>query len=179
MVQAEDFDNFTDDFLQEKNPRTIVIVASSKIDDILLQIIGNFLIPKLAKENDQDELLEGDKPLSTFSSRIKLVYRFGFIDKSFYLLLEKIRDIRNMSAHLLYFDISKSPLKEKINNLIKEISTKESFALIKNRFFNDDQFNKIMEIKCSYLTVCAILVVISSKINQLPCNQETMKISQK
>ncbi|MCK4798822.1 MAG: hypothetical protein KAT05_15710 [Spirochaetes bacterium] len=114
---SNNFDFFTDDFLRELTPRTVIIVGSSKIDDLLVNIISNYLLPKIVKNKDQDELLEGDKPLATFSSRIKLVYRLGIIHISLYQVLEKIRNIRNISAHEMLFDIAKSPLKDRINSL--------------------------------------------------------------
>lgn len=46
----DEFDYFTDDFLQEKIPSTIALVGSSKIDDLLLQIICKYLLPKISKK---------------------------------------------------------------------------------------------------------------------------------
>ena len=174
---SNNFDFFTDDFLRELTPRTVIIVGSSKIDDLLVNIISNYLLPKIVKNKDQDELLEGDKPLATFSSRIKLVYRLGIIHISLYQVLEKIRNIRNISAHEMLFDIAKSPLKDRINSLYQEISKKNSFILTKERYFNNDIFSKLDELKCSFLTICVLLEAINAKIEKVKVNLSIINIS--
>jgi DNA-binding MltR family transcriptional regulator len=176
---SNNFDYFTDDFLQEIIPRTIVIVASSKIDDLLAEIISKYLLPKVAKNNDQDELLGNDRPLASFSTRIKTIYRLGFVDKSFYVLLELIRNIRNLSAHELSFDINKSPLKEHFANLNQKIKKRDSFKLAQQRYFSDIKFDKITEIKCCFLTICVLLEAINSRIEKVVPNATLIGISMK
>jgi DNA-binding MltR family transcriptional regulator len=46
-------------------------------------------------------LFEGEAPLSTFSSKIKLVYFFGLIPQELYRDLNLVRKIRNKFAHEL------------------------------------------------------------------------------
>lgn len=175
----EEFDLFADEFLVEKAPRTIVIMGSSKIEDILFTIIGGYLLPKISKKNDQDELLEGDRPLATFSSRIKLAYRLGLIDLSLYSILEKIRSIRNSSAHSIEFDINKSPLRDQINILIQELKKRESFTLTTERYFSGLILDRTNEIKGAYLTICVLLEAIKAKVKPASPNSTLISISRK
>lgn len=46
-----------------------------------------------------DSIFDSNGPLSTFSSKIKLAYALGYIDRLAYEDLEKIRKIRNEFAH--------------------------------------------------------------------------------
>jgi DNA-binding MltR family transcriptional regulator len=106
------FDIFAEDLLGERTVRPLIIVGASKVDHLLFEILSLYLIPKLAKNKDPDELLEGDRPLATFSARIKMCYRLGLIDQTLYVALEKLRALRNPSAHSIAFDIAKSPMRE-------------------------------------------------------------------
>jgi hypothetical protein len=76
------FDVFAEEFLRENNPRVITIIGASKIDEQLLEILRTYFMPKIESGNKTDELLIGDTPLGTFSSRIKIIYRLGLIDIS-------------------------------------------------------------------------------------------------
>ena len=165
------------DLLNEKSPRIIIIVGSSKIDDALADIIGKVLLPKSAKRNDQDELLEGDFPLSTFSARVKMLYRLGLIDNSFYKVIEKIRKIRNIGAHKLAFDIDSSPLREHVYDLYKLVEQRKSFLLTKERYFRDEPDTNINKLKCALLSVCVLLQVIKSKTHKLKVQRTLHKIT--
>jgi hypothetical protein len=173
------FDNFADDFLRESLPRTIVIVGASKIEDLLLQILNKYLLPKKAKQKDQDELLEGDRPLATFSSRIKLIYRLGLIDNSLYDILEIIRNIRNSSAHKLSFDLKNSPLREHLLNLSTKVIKRKSFKFTKDRFFTGEFSSPYDELKCIFLTVCVLLESICENNEKIQVNIKLYKISSK
>jgi hypothetical protein len=48
---------------------------------------------------NQDDLLNGDSPLSSFSSRINICYRLGLIEPKFTRALHLVRKIRNIFAH--------------------------------------------------------------------------------
>jgi hypothetical protein len=175
---ADLFDDFTEDFLRESTSRTIIIVGSSKIDDSLAIIISKLLFPKLAKQSDQDELLEGDSPLATFSSRIKIVYRLGLIDVSFYKVLEKIRKIRNIGAHQLSFNIMLSPLREHVYSLINLVNHRKSFKLTKERYFQNHLDTTIDELKCALLSVCVVLQAVTAKISRPQVRQLLHRITE-
>ncbi|HTR45577.1 MAG TPA: hypothetical protein VMH06_07690, partial [Thermodesulfovibrionales bacterium] len=53
------FDAFAEDLLEERSARPMIIVGASKVDNLLFEILNNHLLPKLAKANDHDQLLEG------------------------------------------------------------------------------------------------------------------------
>jgi DNA-binding MltR family transcriptional regulator len=89
--------------IQDESPRAAVIIASAFLDAQLRVIIGKSLVddPKIV-----DELLgsedKPDRPLSSFSSRIKMAYCLGLISKSVYHDLDLIRKIRNKFAHKMH-----------------------------------------------------------------------------
>ncbi|MCC5903754.1 MAG: hypothetical protein JJT87_17705 [Halomonas sp.] len=79
--------------------RAAAIVGASYLDELLREIILGYLVEDTAKNNK--ELFSGNGPLSTFSSRINLSYRFGIISDSERKMLHGIRGIRNEFAHKL------------------------------------------------------------------------------
>ena len=171
------FDDFTEEFLSENTPRTVIIVGSSKIEELLAIILKKTLLPKLARQNDQDELLEGDNALSTFSSKIKLTYRLGIIDITFYNVLDKIRKVRNIGAHQLSFNINSSPLKEHVLDLFKLVDRRRSFVLTQERYFSAGPLIPLEKLKCSLLTVCVLLQAIATKISNPKIHQSLNKIT--
>jgi len=171
------FDDFTEDFLRESSSRTIIIIGASKIDDSLANIISKRLFQKLAKQNDQDELLEGDSPLATFNSRIKMAYRLGLIENTLYKVLDKVRKIRNIGAHRLVFNINASPIREHISDLNKLLCRRKSFRLTKERYFQNNIETSYDELKCALLSVCVLLEAITEKVTKQRINQSLYRIS--
>src|SRR5687767_418859 len=125
------FDAFAEDLLVERTVRPLIIVGASKVDQLLFEILNLYLLPKFATAKDPDELLEGDRPLATFSARIKMCYRLGLIDKTLYVALEKLRSLRNPSAHSIAFDIGKSPIREHLAEFRRHLVDRHSFQLTK------------------------------------------------
>lgn len=177
MSISDQFDAFAEDLLKESVPRPIIIIGASKVDDLLFQILNKHFLPKKAKLKDQDELLEGDRPLATFSSRIKLIYRLGLIDDTLRVALEKLRRLRNPSAHSVAFDISRSPLREHFKELQKNIKQRKSFRLTKDRFFNNTQFTNIEELQCLLLTLCVLLEAILRKTSKIQGKKQLLRIA--
>ena len=89
--------------LQNESPRGAVIIASAFLDAQLRNLISKFLIDD---SKIVDELLgsedKPDRPLSSFSSRIRAAYCLGLIGKSMYDDLDAIRKIRNKFAHKMH-----------------------------------------------------------------------------
>lgn len=100
------FDQFDDELLAERQSRALVILASAQIDTQLRKVIEGFLWQKRGKPKDPDELFDGDSPLSTFSSRIKVALRLGIIDERLADALDKLRDVRNQAAHWITFGVA-------------------------------------------------------------------------
>lgn len=158
------FDEFADEIIAETQPRALVILACAKIDIQLVEILGCYLLPKSAKNADQDELLEGDNPLATFSSRIKLCTRLGLIDKEFAAVLDKLRDIRNKAAHWVRFGIRESPLRDKLKHLQSLVEARRSYRLTTKRFFGDEPLSPDDKLKVCLLTVSVILESVKTKL---------------
>jgi hypothetical protein len=154
------FDSFADELLRERSARPLVIVGASKIDDLLFDILTIYLLPKLSKSKDQDELLEGDRPLATFGARIKLCRRLALIDETLSCTLETLRRLRNKSAHSIAFDIAKSPVREHLAELRKQIACRRSFRLTQERYFDASPLKPIEEVQCLLLTLCVLLEAI-------------------
>lgn len=89
------FDEFYSEFRSESD-RAAVILGAARLDLGLYHLLQHMLLPNTSKN---DELLEGDSPLSTFSARINICYRLGIIDADFTRSLHLIRKIRNVFAH--------------------------------------------------------------------------------
>jgi len=183
MVQkpktTELFDAFADDLLAERNCRPLVIIAASRIDYLLCEILGIFLLPKLAKGKDKDELLEGDTPLSTFSARIKICRRLGLIDETLYLALERLRTLRNLSAHSISFHDGKSPVREHFGELRKHVASRVSYQLTRERFFDQADLDAIEEWQCLLLTLCVLLEAIRDNMEPTTGNKKTLSVAAK
>jgi len=96
--------------------RAAVIVAASYLDELLLQMLKEYLIKDTDKKNK--EIFSGNGPLSTFSSKINLSYRLGLISKRETDLINTIRAIRNYFAHQLSnASFENQSIKQKTENL--------------------------------------------------------------
>lgn len=86
---------FVEEFKGETD-RAAVVLGAAKLDLVMYQILKSFLVPSASSK---DELMDGDSPLGTFSSKINMMHRLGLIDSSFARALHIIRKIRNSFAH--------------------------------------------------------------------------------
>ena len=82
--------------LHTESDRAVVLITAAYLDDALAGLIRSALIDEPALV---DELLGVDRPLGTFSARIKLAYCLGLISRATLRDLELIRRIRNDFAH--------------------------------------------------------------------------------
>ena len=94
-IDTEEFFEFHNEFINESD-RAAVILGSAKLDYLLYQCLRKYLMPNTGS---QDELFDGDAPLSTFSAKINLTYRLGLIDSEFVRALHLIRRMSNIFAH--------------------------------------------------------------------------------
>lgn len=85
---------FMTTYLREPD-HVVVILATSKMDDLLLKALRARLLPC----EGEDDLLESDRGVGTFSMRIRLAYRLGIIHSSLASVLHVFRRIRNDFAH--------------------------------------------------------------------------------
>ena len=84
------------DEVGSESVRGRVILVAAEIGDLLRQVIRRALLRCGAKE---DDLLDGDRPLSTLSARITVARRLGLIDDDFAAVLHLVRKVRNSFAH--------------------------------------------------------------------------------
>lgn len=173
------FDAFAEDLLAERSARPLVIVGASKVDDLLFEVLRSFLLPKIANARDRDELLEGDRPLATFSARIKVCRRLGLIDETLYTTLDRLRDLRNLSAHSVAFDATKSPVRDRLAELRKCVAGRGSYRLTKQRYFDATPLQPVEEIQCLLLTICVLLEAIRGKVRRTGGSGITLKIAAK
>lgn len=78
--------------------RAIVIVGSAFLETILEHILIEFL-PE--DEKEVEILLSYDKPLGTYSNKVRMIYCLGLIEKKVMNDLKLIGKIRNRFAHNL------------------------------------------------------------------------------
>jgi len=96
----------------EETDRAAVILGAAKIDMLLLQILDKYLLPNPTAE---DDLLESDAPLGTFSARIKACHRLGLIDTQFAKQLNVFRRLRNSFAHeITHADLSSGSARDRV-----------------------------------------------------------------
>jgi DNA-binding MltR family transcriptional regulator len=119
--------------IKESNDRACIILASSFIEELLRNILDEYLL----KDNKSDkEIFDRFGPLSSFSAKIKMSYRLGLISKKEYTQIELFRKIRNKFAHELKCkSFNDADLRDLVNNLIieKELIPISFYPLPKSR----------------------------------------------
>lgn len=171
------FDAFADELLAERGVRPLIIIGASKIEQLLLELLSTFLIPKRVKPKEQDELLEGDTPLGTFSARIKICHRMGLVDEELCATLELLRKIRNLCAHSVSFDHTKSPVRERLAEFKSRVDGRGSYQLTKQRYFDNANVQGIEELQCLLLTICVLLEAIQQNVKRTPGHKKALGIS--
>lgn len=132
--QVQAFDDFVHQF-KEETDRAAVILGASKLDFLLSQLLNHFLVPNYSKN---DDLFDGDGPLSTFSAKINLAFRLGLIDAQFAKALHSIRKIRNNFAHEVYdAQLDTGTHRDRIRELTILLSMSPLFSEVKEIYFSD------------------------------------------
>jgi DNA-binding MltR family transcriptional regulator len=83
--------------LARETDRGCVLVAAAYLDDNLAELLRAFFI---ADASAADELLENNRPLGTFSSRIQACRALGLLSSTECRDLDLIRRVRNEFAHM-------------------------------------------------------------------------------
>ena len=82
--------------LNGETDRGAALVAASRLDEILKNILASFL----RKAKSSDDLLEGfNAPLGTFSARASACHALGLIQDNEFDEISKIRKVRNEFGH--------------------------------------------------------------------------------
>jgi len=132
--QVEAFDEFVRQF-KEETDRAAVILGASKLDSLITQLVNHFLVPNYSKN---DDLFDGDSPLSTFSAKINLAFRLGLIDAQFAKALHIVRRIRNNFAHGVYDDkLDSGTHRDRIRELTALLNKSPLFLEVKEIYFSD------------------------------------------
>ena len=124
QVDNESVAAFVKDFSKESD-RAAVIVGAARLDDLLYQLLRAVLLPCTSS---QDELLEGDSPLSTFHARTHLAHRLGLLDDEFVRALHLVRRMRNAFAHeYRNASLGENPHKDRVRELVKPLKAYNAF----------------------------------------------------
>ncbi len=83
--------------LLSESGRGAVLIGTNYVDEYLTEFITS-IFPAHTKEY-RNKMLTYPGPLSSFSSKIELLYAFRYISKPFYNSLNALRRIRNDAAH--------------------------------------------------------------------------------
>jgi len=130
------FAAFVDEF-KEESDRAAVILGAAKLDTLLAQILERRLLPSSASA---DELLDGDSPLSTFSSRINACYRLGLISADFAKALHLVRRIRNSFAHEVSgVSLGAGPHADRVKSLLLPVQGLHFFKRFREHFFGEEE----------------------------------------
>lgn len=103
--------------LTKESDRAAAILVGSLFDEALKFLLKTYLTPIA---NEPDDLLDDNRPLSTFSARISAAYRLGLISTQFAKDLNLFRKIRNQFSHeILGCDFSNAVVKSRVQELMK------------------------------------------------------------
>ncbi|WP_316633492.1 MltR family transcriptional regulator [uncultured Flavobacterium sp.] len=101
--------------LNKETDRGCALMAASFLESELADLLRKKLV---GTKSQLDNLFEFNGPLGTFSSKIKICYSLGFINKATMDDLDLIRKIRNEFGHDYNpIDFSTEAIKNRIGNL--------------------------------------------------------------
>jgi hypothetical protein len=145
------FQEFLEEFRNESD-RAAVILGAAKLDYLLYQILYKFLLPSVS---NNDELLMGDSPLSTFSAKINMCHRLGLIDSEFARALHLTRRIRNAFAHETSgCKLDAGPHRDRVRELAAPFTRFARFSETKKIYFE-----KKSDPSADFFTVLTIMVI--------------------
>ncbi len=167
--QLHEIDAFKAFFVEfsKESERAMVVLTASRIENLLQQILGKFLIPNTSRT---DDFFENQGPGSTFSNRISILYRVGVLDAEFTNTLHRIRRIRNSFAHEhTSCTLESGSHSDQVKSLCAHVRKCHSFEEFGDLFFGNIKGNKR-----DYMTMMAIITIRLEAIFQHlePANAE-------
>jgi hypothetical protein len=136
---------------KSESDRAAVILGAAKLDYILYQILTKYFAPNVGS---RDELLEGDSPLATFSSKINICYRLGLIDAEFTRALHLIRKIRNSFAHEVSgCKLDSGPHRDRVRELTASFVNDKHFKNFKSGYFSKKEGSA-----ANFLTMLVLMI---------------------
>lgn len=149
-IDTIQFKEFVDEFKNETD-RAAVVLGAAKLDQLLYRMIQAFLIPSTTSK---DELLDGDSPLGTFSSKINLAFRCGLIDSNLTRALHMVRKIRNSFAHEVSgCSLTNGAHSDRVKELAHPLKQFKIYSQLEELFFGDQKGTNI-----DFRTTLAIMV---------------------
>lgn len=131
----DDVEEIINEFKKESD-RATVILSAAKIDAQLYLLLSKALKPSTASN---DELLDGDHPIGTFSSRINLSHRLGLINSQYAKSLHLIRRIRNAFAHeFKSMSLTNGGHADRIRELTVHFKDYSEYQEMKELYFEND-----------------------------------------
>lgn len=104
--------------LSDESDYTTVIVGTALVETALRLSIRARMNPNLTSADEQS-LFEGDAPLGTFSSKIRIAFAFEVLDSDLRDEVNKLRAVRNAFAHSSrVLDFGTSEVADVCKNLI-------------------------------------------------------------
>ena len=97
-TKLDDMQGFGEEFGNETD-RAFAILGAALLDECLRELIAGFLIDD---SGEVDEVLGVERPLGSFSSRVRASYCMGLISELAYHDLKVVNKIRNRFAHDLH-----------------------------------------------------------------------------
>jgi hypothetical protein len=150
-------DEFKKNFSAESDRACVVLVAA-RLDELLHQALSAHLLPPPTRD---DNLLDSDRALGTFSSRIDACYRLGLIDAEFCRALHLLRRIRNEFAHESSdSSLEKSPHRERILQLSAPVVHLGNFEELRTKQFAKESHCRAMFSMCAWLLVIRLEKVV-------------------
>ena len=150
--------------MTEDNDRSVVIVGAAHIDYLLKKILVRSLLPPIKPR--EDELLEGDTPLATFSARINMAYRMALIDKEFARSLHLLRKIRNSFAHEPKTKkLTDSPHSDRVSELLRNIEQGSVLTTLKSHFAKNGIDDQSLDFR---IIISLMVAVLELKSRNLP-----------
>ncbi len=154
--------------LKDESDRAAVILGAAKIDVQLFHLLRKVLLPTTGKD---DELFEGESPLSSFSAKIHLTYRLGLIDAQFVHALNLIRKIRNAFAHESSGCKMESGVQcDRIRELKLIFSKTSVFDMIKGAFFKASPNAPSADFRTALALIEARMQVVLTQATPFPRN---------
>jgi hypothetical protein len=148
--------SFFREYVHESD-RACVILCAAKMDYLLVQILTRFLLPSTSKD---DELLDSEKALGSFSSHILACYRLGLIDADLMRALNLLRRLRNSFAHETSSgSLDAAPHRDRIREMLAPLNFDNESEKSKKLFQNIKRSKPATEARVSFETMMAVLSV--------------------
>jgi len=117
-----------------ESDRACVVLIAARLDELLHQALSAYLLPPPTRD---DNLLDSDRALGTFSARIDASYRLGFMDSESCRALHLLRRVRNEFAHETSdSSLEKSPHRERIHQLAAPLAHIPQFQQLISQEFS-------------------------------------------